>query len=441
METYIIKSIFASGLLTGYYWIVLRKTRLHRFNRFYILGALTLSLLLPAIHVTWYDLAKPIHVPIYLIPGANTQSGHPVASTLSMAFWITLGSFVVSFTLLCILIQKIMWIFRIKHSHPKVRMQGYTLIETDVAQAPFSFLDTLFWKIGTPLTTGIGGKILRHELTHIRQGHTYDKLYAQLLICLCWMNPFFWLLQKELNMVHEFIADAGALDQGDTESFAKMLLQSSFPDAHYFDPVHSFFHSPIKRRLFMINLPIPDKPSYWRQVLTLPTTVLVVLLLTVSLGYAQTDTGTVKIIHVRFIDPRANAERPGDSVVTMRVVYAKAGGRIDSLTINNVGFKNGPPNPYEVLSGTNAIKFEALNKERENENYADEVKTKVTAENAKNVRHWLASVILSPPDYVYFLNGKKISREDVKKLDPEKITDVNIKEGVVSFTTETNTNP
>ena len=89
-----------------------------------------------------------------------------------------------------------------------------------------------------------GQKIIRHELVHIREKHSYDKMISQIIVCLCWINPFYWLIQRELNIVHEFIADSKSIDEGDATSFAKMLL-ASHSNGRYLNPAHHFFESPV----------------------------------------------------------------------------------------------------------------------------------------------------------------------------------------------------
>lgn len=56
---------------------------------------------------------------------------------------------------------------------------------------------------------------------------------------LFWVNPFYWLLQKELSTVHEFIADDVAIGDGDTEAFASMLLYAH-NNGSYLSPSLSF---------------------------------------------------------------------------------------------------------------------------------------------------------------------------------------------------------
>jgi hypothetical protein len=167
--------------------------------------------------------------------------------------------------LLSILFARILWIYTISRKHKCIRMDGYNLFETQLKQAPFSFLNNLFWRQGISVCEETGERIFNHELAHIRGKHTYDKLFSQLVVCVFWMNPFYWIIKKELNMIHEFIADAKAIKDGDTGSFAKMLLWS-YDEGNYLNPAHSFFHSPAKRRLMMLTAGDKDSRSVWPKV-------------------------------------------------------------------------------------------------------------------------------------------------------------------------------
>ena len=46
-----------------------------------------------------------------------------------------------------------------------------------------------------------GRKILQHELAHIREKHSWDRLFSQLICSIFWMNPFNWIMQKELQNI------------------------------------------------------------------------------------------------------------------------------------------------------------------------------------------------------------------------------------------------
>jgi hypothetical protein len=90
------------------------------------------------------------------------------------------------------------------------------------------------------------------------------------------MNPFNWVIQKELVTIHEFIADEEAVGNSNVEAFAKMLLQTHYGN-HFLNPTHQFFYSSIKRRLFMLNQNKKTKFSHLRRLFVLPITICVVL--------------------------------------------------------------------------------------------------------------------------------------------------------------------
>ncbi|MEJ7676589.1 MAG: M56 family metallopeptidase [Segetibacter sp.] len=118
---------------------------------------------------------------------------------------------------------------------------------------------------------------LQHELTHVKQNHSADKLFLNIVLAACWVNPCFWIIRKELNMLHEFIADQKAISNGDTNAFATMLLTATYPQ-HSFVLTNSFFHSPIKRRLLMITTSKTTSHSYFRRLMILPLLALISIL-------------------------------------------------------------------------------------------------------------------------------------------------------------------
>ncbi len=276
-------------------------------------------------------------------------------------------------------------------------MQGFTYIETDLKQAPFSFLNNLFWRQNIELKSVDGEKILRHELVHIKQGHTYDKLFSQTIACMFWANPFYWLIQKELTVLHEFIADAGSIEEGDTASFAKMLLQAH-NGGRYLNATHLFFNSSIKRRLVMISLSRNVRHSYLRRVLVLPVIVAVVIFSSVSIVRAQHDprlnpNDTVNIKNI-------SLEKRNDSIVDVKVNYVDARGKTAVL---NIAAK---------YSETDSLKGDNSSKAFIHDDETGETKEIGHAQ----VREIVKQIIQGPPsDEIYFVDGTEWPSESSQK--------------------------
>ena len=258
LVTWLIRSVLVSGLMLGYYCLALRNRRSHSFNRVWFLMTLIASLVLPFLRVGWLTWHTGT-VRQVVLTGAGP---HPAAAAAIPLTALLVGFAVaVGVVLLAVLIFRITRLYRIKHSSPHQAVEGCCLIEVRDHRAPFSFLSNLFWQEGADISDPVQRKIFDHELAHIRGGHTYDILFAQLLTAVFWMNPFFWLIRRELQMVHEFIADERSVGAGGTETFALMLLRA-YDGGRYLDPSHHFFHSPIKRRLRMISSSKPPSPLW-----------------------------------------------------------------------------------------------------------------------------------------------------------------------------------
>jgi beta-lactamase regulating signal transducer with metallopeptidase domain len=284
---YLIKSVLISGLLTGYYFLVLRNRRFHAYNRAYLLGTLVISLVLPWVHFNWSLFSGKTSEPLSKVITRIDYPG-PAATAAFYRYLETALVLIVliGLALLIILVVNILQIRRLKAKNPCRKMADYLLIETDEPAAPFSFLNNLFWKRDADFDDPINQKILQHELAHIRGRHTWDILFVQAVNSLFWINPFFWFIRRELAMIHEFIADTASGVEGDTESFARMLLQSRLNHPsntkHYLEPIHCFFHSPIKRRLIMITNNTRPTRSMWRKAIALPVILALIVLFSCS---------------------------------------------------------------------------------------------------------------------------------------------------------------
>jgi len=139
----------------------------------------------------------------------------------------------------------------------------------DTPGTPFSFFKYIFWNREIDIESDTVKQMLKHELAHVHEKHSADKLFVSIMLVIGWYNPFLWLIRKELNMLHEFIADQKAVTDGDTNSFAMMLLKTTYP-AQSFMLVNSFFHSPIKRRLLMLTTSNKARFSYLSRLIVLP---------------------------------------------------------------------------------------------------------------------------------------------------------------------------
>ncbi|MFM2441858.1 MAG: hypothetical protein RL449_499 [Bacteroidota bacterium] len=278
---YLLKSMIYSGIFFGYYTLFLKNTIYHSYNRYYLLASMALSVYFPIVSITFSPISKEqlAATPAlkYLMYGSNA----PVQEVIIP--WEILAMGVISALLLCYLAFSILRIFRLKAKNSKTQMGEFTFIETDVEEAPFSFFSNLFWKKSISIEDENGQKMLQHELVHIRQKHSWDRLFSQTICAIFWMNPFNWIMQKELQNIHEFIADRDAVGTGEVDAFAKMLLQNYYGN-HFLNPSHSFYYSSIKRRIIMLTTSQAPKYAYLRKLAALPLFAISLILISFQLS-------------------------------------------------------------------------------------------------------------------------------------------------------------
>jgi len=279
---YLLKSGILSGIFFGYYTLFLKNTIYHAYNRFYLLASMALSLAIPFFKLSMFSVteeqaagAKQLLIYLTQLPASPVQENY--------IDWEIIVIAVISSLFVCYLVYSVLRIFRLKAMNSKTLMGEFTFIETDLDEAPFSFFSNLFWKKSISIEDECGRKILQHELSHIREKHSWDRLFSQLICSVFWMNPFNWIIQKELQNIHEFIADRDAVGTGEVDAFAKMLLKTYYGN-HFLNPSHSFYYSSIKRRIIMLTTSNIPTYSYLRKVAVLPMLAFILALFSIQLS-------------------------------------------------------------------------------------------------------------------------------------------------------------
>jgi len=271
METvflYLGKVIVCSGVMFLYYQLSLKDKTFHHYNRFYLLFAMIISLLLPLIRVD--DFTIEVNSDVYMlldkIQNFNTEKNLDNGHIYFRIIFSALG--LVSLYFLGKLIFGILKIRRLKKQFQKESFDGINFYRTNLNEAPFSYFKNLFWKNTIMLNSDVGEQILKHEMVHIEQKHSFDKIFIEIITSVFWFNPFFHIIKKEISLIHEYLADKKAVKQSDTKAFAQMLLASHFSGTQL--PAASpFLNSNLKKRLKMLQKP-KTKFGYARRIFALP---------------------------------------------------------------------------------------------------------------------------------------------------------------------------
>jgi len=283
---YLLKVIICSGVLFLYYHIALRNKLFHQWNRFYLLISILVSLVAPVIqisvmHFTSEDPNKALQI-LQVFQSADgyleevTIRGHREIST---AQWLLMAYITTSTFLFIYLLFSLRKIFSIVRSHSVQWLDKIRFINTRAKGTPFSFFNFIFWNEDINLQTETGQQIFRHELVHVKEKHSLDKLFMQLMLVIFWCNPFFWLMRKELRLIHEFIADKRAIGEHGTAALAAMILSAAYP-TRFNSITNQFFQTSIKRRLAMLTKNQNPRISYLGRIAALAILITTVLAFT-----------------------------------------------------------------------------------------------------------------------------------------------------------------
>lgn len=290
LSWYLLKVIICSGILCGFYFLALRNKAFHRWNRFYILAAIIISLLAPVIKINIFqnDSEKGTVVQVLQTIGYGDEA--VIEYSRNNQFHLsteTLGELaygLVSAIFLALFFVSLYKIKRLRKKYPETKIEDVSFINTNAKGTPFSFFNSIFWNNAIDLHSRAGQQIFNHEIAHVKEKHSYDKIFMNIVLIFFWINPFFWLMRKELYMIHEFIADKEALEDSDVSAFAEMVLQSVYP-GQKFSLNNPFFYSPLKRRIMMLAKNKNPKVSYISRLLVLPLAALVFFAFTLKIKH------------------------------------------------------------------------------------------------------------------------------------------------------------
>jgi hypothetical protein len=279
---YLLKANVVVSILFLFYLAALKNDKSFKQNRFYLLFSLVLSLFLPLLP----ELSSPHLEPIQRqITTANPLNGlyttignaqmvtKPV-NTVSIAveqgftppslMQILAGAYLlVSTVLLAISIIKVLKINILIKSTNKQYIDGIYYCAYD-GTAPFSFFNYLV--VNKELFNANElQQIIAHENVHIRQRHSIDILFAELVHAILWINPLMVYLKRCIKLNHEYIADAEVVNSGiDKKDYQLSILHSSLKLRHTYQLTNLYSSSKIKLRIKMMNLKKPTNGTTYK---------------------------------------------------------------------------------------------------------------------------------------------------------------------------------
>ncbi len=242
-------------------------------NRAYLLFSCLASFVLPVLQLGFLKPTAPqavatvINIPATLqVYPANRVQAVPLPHFTWQGglIYLYLGGALI-FTLL--LLVKLVRLFILTRKHSDTCDNAYKLVELSNSTTAFSFFGIVF--IGADISDR--ETIIRHELVHVHQKHSFDILLLEIIRIINWFNPAVYLLQNSLKAVHEYIADEKtARAETDTLAYSTFLVNNAYgiggPSVS-----HSFFNKNLlKQRITMLHQKRSGNLARLKYLLTVP---------------------------------------------------------------------------------------------------------------------------------------------------------------------------
>lgn len=186
-------------------------------------------------------------------------------------------------------------LWRLVNSGERTAIGGCTLVVIDRHDiAPFSW--GRFIVVSRSEEARAVDLIVGHERAHIRLGHFYDLILAQVVCIIQWYNPASWLMLSELKAVHEYQADRAVIDSGINIHQYQILLIKKTVGIRFQSFANSLNHSNLKKRITMMCKTRTKPARRFRALAAVPALALAMLLLNVpSISGAMTEMSSARL--------------------------------------------------------------------------------------------------------------------------------------------------
>ena len=353
------------------YRLLFRNSNRLYFNRYFLLTSMLLALAMPLLGLLsgmevpqMANLKQSIFNGMMLSEVIVTPDGQPMLPEVIVTTNTTPSRFSVwqvigGIYLLGVGVMTLLFLFKLGRlvaliiRSPKRKMDGFTAVFTGKEQGSFSFFRYAFFP-----SENVDPDIMRHEMSHIAHHHSWDILFAEVMMILQWFNPFIYLYKKELQSLHEYQADRDVVATGVDKKNYMMLILQQCTAVDFSGMSNNFSLILTKKRIKMITRNEKAKGLWWRLLATLP--VLAVLLIANTKVAAQDASNklsnsandkpiTVEMGKFEIYDDDGNPFQLSDTVI-----YNEDGSYVKCESIDDVDPKTGEPCKKFMITTHNA---------------------------------------------------------------------------------------
>lgn len=265
---YVIEANIGLCLFLIAYVVLLRNETDFRFKRLWLLIAVAGSLLFPLLHFTTYQILPALSdvVPVTWLPEFIVEAeGEGVAAgNEGVTIWQVIN--IVYLTgvalLLALFVVRMINLARLIARSTTYELYGFKIIESDKLISSFSFFHYIVIGNATQLSQEEKEQIIEHESEHARRYHSADVILIHLMRIVFWFNPLIKKYEKIFVQLHEFEADARAVENRDTNDYCSLVAKVALLSADIKLANH-FSNSLTLKRIEMMRT-IKTKIKRWK---------------------------------------------------------------------------------------------------------------------------------------------------------------------------------
>ncbi|RFS16101.1 M56 family metallopeptidase [Emticicia sp. C21] len=274
MIIYLFKSTVCLLVLWSIYKLFLESEKLHVFNRFYLLLSLVFAFTIPLVSIELSStnadnnlvlLKERIATPPMLSQVFTPAEVVEAKKTTSWLDYLIVLSGLISVFFLVRFLRNLIIIIMSIRRNATVKWQGAKLVLLEDKVLPYTFLNYIFISKEYYANTLIEPELFSHELAHVRQKHSLDVVFLELLRVVFWFNPLLYLFKQAIQLNHEFLADEAVNKTYHDVPAYQYLLLSKAAQTSGLTLTSNLNFQITKKRLTMMTKTTSDSTAFIRK--------------------------------------------------------------------------------------------------------------------------------------------------------------------------------
>ena len=235
---YLLEANMGLMVILGFYFVFLRNETNFKLMRIYLLASIAAAIAFPLIDLDFTDNQAPLSIgnmiPSYWLPEVVVGDDAPTDQKV-FEVWNYIGLLYIAGVIIALgsVLFQLIQLRQLIRNSVTYRRKGIRIAESNDNKPTFSFFSFIFIGNAAALSQQEKDQIILHESVHAAQRHSFDVLLINTLKVFFWFNPFMNIYKKIFIQLHEFEADARAVENRDVDRYCNLLARVALQSADF----------------------------------------------------------------------------------------------------------------------------------------------------------------------------------------------------------------